>query len=291
MSYRSAAQILPADLLEQVQKYTDGEYVYIPRLPARKRPWGSVTAAKQDYDARNRAVYDEHLSGCSSKELSEKYFLSEKSIQRIVRRMKREAADPPGKSMRMKCLVLMGSPRIHGNTAELAKPFMEELKADGAEVRYVTLADKDIRPCKGCYACQEVAGEYGCVQRDDMDEIVRDVVWADAIILATPIYSWYCPTAMKSMLDRHYGLNKFYGRAEGSLWAGRKVGILATHGYEKEYALSPFETGIRRLCEHSDLRYIGCFSVRDTDNLASFQSEAAIAGARAFARLVLERAD
>lgn len=35
----------------------------------------------------------------------------------------------------MKVLVLMGSPRLHGNTAELCKPFMEELTKQGAEVK------------------------------------------------------------------------------------------------------------------------------------------------------------
>lgn len=189
----------------------------------------------------------------------------------------------------MKCLVLLGSPRLEGNTNELAKPFIEELKAGGTQVRYVRLAEKKIAPCLGCYACQDVAEEYGCVQHDDMHDLVEDILWADAIILATPIYSWYCPTAMKSMLDRHYGLNKFYGSAEGSLWAGKKVGILATHGYDREYALSPFETGIKRLCEHSDLTYIGSYSVQDTDNLASFQTDEAVQGARAFARRVLEK--
>ena len=42
----------------------------------------------------------------------------------------------------MNVLILMGNPRLHGNTAELCKPFMKELKAGGADVRYVTLADK-----------------------------------------------------------------------------------------------------------------------------------------------------
>lgn len=43
----------------------------------------------------------------------------------------------------------------------------------------------------------------------------------------------------------------------GSLWAGKKVGILATQGYEGAYATDPFETGVKRLCKHSDLQYIG----------------------------------
>lgn len=185
----------------------------------------------------------------------------------------------------MNVLILMGSPRLHGNTAELCKPFMEELKENGAEVRYVTLADKNIKPCKGCYACQEVSGEYGCCQKDDMP--ADDILWADLIVLATPIYAWYCAASMKNVLDRHYGFNKYYGSAEGSLWAGKKVAILATHGYDGAYATDPFEMGIQRLCKHSNLTYVGLYSVQDEDNLASFQTVEAIAGAKAFAKKVL----
>lgn len=187
----------------------------------------------------------------------------------------------------MNVLVLMGSPRLRGNTAELCKPLMEELSARGAAVRYVTLTDKNIKPCVGCYACQNVAGEYGCVQRDDMESVVAGILWADCIVLATPIYAWYCAAPMKNVLDRHYGLNKYYGSAEGSLWAGKKVAILATHGYEGAYATDPFEMGIRRLCKHSGLEYLGLYSVQDEDNLASFQTEAAVAGAKTFAGRIM----
>ena len=188
----------------------------------------------------------------------------------------------------MNVLILMGSPRLQGNTAELAKPFMEELRTNGADVRYVTLADKNIGPCKGCYACQYVDGEYGCVQRDDMYDVVEGIRWADLIVLATPIYAWYCPGPMKNVLDRHYGLNKFYGSAHGSLWAGKRVAILATHGYEAAYATDPFALGVERLCRHSNLTYAGLCSVRDEDDLASFQTPAAMEEARAFARKLLK---
>ena len=120
-----------------------------------------------------------------------------------------------------------------------------------------------------------------------MAGIVEDILWCDCIVLATPIYSWYCPSVMKSVLDRHYGLNKFYGSAEGSLWAGKGVAILATHGYEGAYATDPFEMGVQRLCIHSKLKYMGLYSVQDSDNLASFQTEEAVTGAKAFARKLL----
>jgi len=40
----------------------------------------------------------------------------------------------------------MGSPRPNGNTAELCKPFMDELRQHNAEVDYITLHDKNIAP-------------------------------------------------------------------------------------------------------------------------------------------------
>ena len=188
----------------------------------------------------------------------------------------------------MKFCVLMGSPRLNGNTAELLKPFVLELESNGCEVEYITLSDKNIMPCKGCYSCQHVDGQYGCVQHDDVLQIMESIIGSDCVILATPIYTWYCTPPMKSLLDRHYGLNKYYGSAKGSLWEGKKIAIVATHGYDVQYAAEPFETGIKRLCEHSKLEYMGMYSVRHVGGKASFRTDAAISGARDFARQLLE---
>lgn len=184
----------------------------------------------------------------------------------------------------MRFCILMGSPRLTGNTAEILKPFISELEENSAIIDYIPLADKNISPCRGCYVCQNVFNEYGCVQHDDMYDVVSKLIQADYIIFATPIYSWYCTAKMKAVLDRHYGLNKFYGEATGSLWENKKVALITTHGYEKQYATEPFEMGIKRLCQHSGLCYKGMYSVRDEDDLASFQTEEAINGAKAFAR-------
>ena len=187
----------------------------------------------------------------------------------------------------MKLCILMASPRLKGNTAELLKPFISELESNRSEVIYITLTDKNIMPCKGCYTCQNVNGKYGCIQQDDVSDIMNKIIASDCVVLATPIYSWYCTAPMKALLDRHFGLNKFYGSAEGSLWEGKKVAIIATHGYDREYGASPFENGIKRLCEHSKLKYMGMYSVRDVDDLASFQTDIAKNGAREFARNLL----
>lgn len=189
----------------------------------------------------------------------------------------------------MKACIFMGSPRINGNTATLLKPFVEALQSQGIETEVMVLAGKTIAGCKGCYQCQNVEDAYGCVQKDDMQAAVDLIIASDLIVLATPIYTWYCSAEMKHLLDRHFGLNKYYGKAKGSLWAGKAVAILATHGYEAAYATSPFETGIVRLCEHSKLNYLGLYSARDLDGRASFETPEAINGAADFARKLAAR--
>lgn len=187
----------------------------------------------------------------------------------------------------MNICILMGSPRLNGNTAELLKPFEEELRALGAEVHTIAVAEKQIAPCRACYVCQTVEGRYGCVIDDDMQAIVDAVVAADLLVLATPIFIWYCPAQLKAVLDRFYGMNKYYRTpVQSSLWWGKSVAILATHGYDASHA-DPFEAGIRHFCTHSKLHYRGMYSVRDINDKPDFQTPAAMAGARDFAQALV----
>lgn len=187
----------------------------------------------------------------------------------------------------MRICVLMGSPR-HANTEALCRPFIDRLREGGAETEYFSLAEMDIAPCRGCYKCQQVSGEYGCCRHDDMYKIVDAVIAADCIVLATPIYTWYCTAEMKAVLDRFFGMNKFYGSGSGALWSGKSMALITTHGYDREYGAGPFEEGMKRLCEHSKLTYLGMYSVRDIDDLASFTTDEAVSGARDFAAHIVE---
>ncbi len=187
----------------------------------------------------------------------------------------------------MQICILNGSPRADGNTAELAKPFSEELTALGAQVEHYALAQMNISPCKGCYRCQDAEDGYGCYQQDDMQAIAGSVIGSDLIVLATPIYTWFCTAQLKVVLDRFFGFAKFYRSARGNLLAGKRLAILATHGYDAAYAADPFVIGMQRMCEHYQMRYEGMFSVRDADDLASFQTRQAISGAKEFASYLL----
>jgi Mor family transcriptional regulator len=84
MSYKRAINIIPNELLERVQEYVDGEFIYIPRKPGNKKEWGSKTSTRIELQQRNMRIYEDYLAGNNLQELSGKYFLSLKSIQRIV---------------------------------------------------------------------------------------------------------------------------------------------------------------------------------------------------------------
>lgn len=84
MSYASARDIFPEDILEIIQQYVDGEYIYIPKKEENKRPWGELTKSKVELQVRNKRIYKDYLSGLSMKSLSEIYYLSPKTIQRII---------------------------------------------------------------------------------------------------------------------------------------------------------------------------------------------------------------
>ena len=88
MSYISAEDILPKELIETIQQYVSGKSIYIPCKE--KKDWGSETKTRQFYIDRNLEICRKHKNGVSVKMLAEEYALSVKSIQRIIRNTKQK---------------------------------------------------------------------------------------------------------------------------------------------------------------------------------------------------------
>ncbi len=90
MSYIKADNILPKEMIELIQKYVDGEYIYIPRKECNRKTWGETTTIKSETDYRNHTIYTKYKNGLNIYELANEYFLSVKSIQRIILQEKRK---------------------------------------------------------------------------------------------------------------------------------------------------------------------------------------------------------
>ena len=85
MGYRNANSILPRGLLRAVQEHIDGAYIYIPRRDGEKRNWGANTGIRGALRTRNREIAAKRRAGASAASLAGEYFLSVKTIQKIVR--------------------------------------------------------------------------------------------------------------------------------------------------------------------------------------------------------------
>ena len=84
----------------------------------------------------------------------------------------------------MNVLGICGSPHTDGNTAHALRYALQVIEEEGIETAYISLADVDIGPCKGCFACRNGP----CVQQDDMTQIVEAIRACDGLVLASPVY-------------------------------------------------------------------------------------------------------
>jgi len=88
MRYENAQHLLPEHVIEMIQQYIDGGYIYIPRKAGRRASWGERTGAKAELTRRNREIYDSYCRGESIRQLSQRHYLTEQSIRRIIRQHK-----------------------------------------------------------------------------------------------------------------------------------------------------------------------------------------------------------
>ena len=84
MSYINAEDVLPKNLIEEIQKYIDGQLIYIPRKNENALSWGEKNGTKVKLAERNQMIVNRFYSGETITELSRDYYLSEKRIQGII---------------------------------------------------------------------------------------------------------------------------------------------------------------------------------------------------------------
>jgi multimeric flavodoxin WrbA len=102
--------------------------------------------------------------------------------------------------MNKKVLVLSSSPRRGGNSDLLCEQFMMGAKEAGHHAEKIFLKDKRINYCTGCGVC--LNGKKRCPQKDDMGEVLEQMIASDVIVMATPVYFYAMSAQMKTLIDR-----------------------------------------------------------------------------------------
>ena len=84
MKYIKANSILPISLIEELQNYIQGGYIYIPSRNENKKGWGELSGYKREIEKKKKKIRMDYKHGKSLEELSKSYFLSIHSIKKII---------------------------------------------------------------------------------------------------------------------------------------------------------------------------------------------------------------
>lgn len=82
MKYKNAGEILPPELVEEIQKYTQGGFLYIPKKD--KQAHRAVTDYRIELEKRDLRIYKMHLEGMKNEQLARTFSLAQSSIRRIL---------------------------------------------------------------------------------------------------------------------------------------------------------------------------------------------------------------
>ena len=131
------------------------------------------------------------------------------------------------KGVTMKITVLQGSSRKKGNTARVLTWVEEELVDLGHDVDSIYLHSKNLKGCLGCAKCKEKSDSIGCVQKDDVPEVLEKMINSQLVIFSSPLYFWGFSAQIKTIIDRTYGLYTTEPE-HTSLVDGQRQALIAT---------------------------------------------------------------
>lgn len=109
------------------------------------------------------------------------------------------------RGIKMKIVVLTGSPHKDGTSSLLADRFIEGVKEVGHEIYRFDTAFEKVHPCIGCDKCK--CGENPCVFQDSMTKLYPKLQEADLVTFVTPLYYHGASAQIKTVIDRFHGID------------------------------------------------------------------------------------
>lgn len=174
--------------------------------------------------------------------------------------------------MRMKTLILNGSPRKDGHTVALINEMKGTLEGD---IKIVNCYTAKISPCVDCRYCFT---NKGCSIKDEMQDIYDYLVDCDAVVIASPMHFGTLSAKTISVASRFQ-----------SYWSSRHVRKVNKDNLKHKYGTLIITTGgdwpnIELLAEgvanfifdHTETEQIGSVYAKETDRLPAKENINAI---------------
>jgi len=157
----------------------------------------------------------------------------------------------------MKVLGILGSPRVGGNSDILLDQALAGARDAGAEVEKIILCQKKISGCLNCDKCNETGV---CAIEDDMTEIHKKILEAEAIIHSCPVYFWAMTAQMKAYLDRwcaFFDAEWRWHKAYYPKMKGKRIGLITVCGDPNVSTADPIVHSFKNTADFTKLKWIG----------------------------------
>lgn len=153
-------------------------------------------------------------------------------------------------------LVISGSPKKNGNTASLIDWFAEGARSAGADIKTVHAASIKfkVNGCTACRKCQKIK-EYKCAIDDGATAVLADMIKADVIVMATPLYFFDASAQIKQVIDRMFCLYKWDNDTDTfeSPLIGKTFVLLAS-AYE-DTGLDALEKPFKLIADYTKMKF------------------------------------
>lgn len=177
--------------------------------------------------------------------------------------------DEPGE-IRMKVVLINGSARNNGSCSFILNKMKDAFEKNQSDVIKYDISDMNIGYCKGCKKCYK---DGVCIQNDDVERIVKDIISADYVVIATPSYWADVPGQLKTFFDR----NTPFGDTNANrvlnadkVIKGIGISVRAGNSEKENEVILDF---IDHYYGHLGIKPIKRFSVRNVDNLEDLMKQ------------------
>lgn len=122
--------------------------------------------------------------------------------------------------MKKKIILITGSARKNSNSIAMANSFETAAKEKGLDIIRIDATKLEIGVCHACNTCYSVG--RACTYNDDFNKIAGELINADGIVVACPVYWYTFPAKVKALIDKFYAL--YMG---GNTFSGKKCALIS----------------------------------------------------------------
>lgn len=148
--------------------------------------------------------------------------------------------------------LLLGSPRMGGNSEILADAFAQGAEKRGYESRKLRLATLSLKGCADCGQCW--AHEKPCVIEDDISTVYDILENSEILCFVTPLYFYSWPSQVKPVWDR---LLPYVADGAPKSLEGKKIVLIATAGDENPSCFDGLRTSFHIVSTYMKWEILG----------------------------------